>query len=147
MALRPTHDERKRGDTPGFPLYCPPERIQQACPLFFAALQPRFSPLWGRPPGLRLTSWSASFRPTNDNEKPPVTTAHLPVEQIRHLVHLLPFHRGAFWMGFRQPGSAQVVTPIDRTRLITLANERDEVRQSGPLVATPLRSVRQDKPG
>ena len=42
MALRPTHDERKRGDTPGFPLYCPPERIQQACPLFFAALQTRF---------------------------------------------------------------------------------------------------------
>ena len=43
-----------------------------------------------------------------------------PIEQIRHLVYLLAFHRDAFWIGFRQPGSGHVVVPVDRTGLITV---------------------------
>jgi len=69
----------------------------------------------------------------------------VPVEQIGHLIHLLAFHRDAFWIGFCHPGSGHVVVPVDRTGFITvqvrpIASERDEVPQSEPVVTAPLQS-------
>ena len=64
MDLRPIHDvEKKKGGHSGLLHSATAERIQQACPLFFAALQTRF--FNGVPMGTKMKNY---FSPPSWNQ-------------------------------------------------------------------------------
>ena len=59
----------------------------------------------------------------------------VPVEQIRHLIHALPFIGDALRVSFQQSAPGHIVAPIYRTRFIAVqvpavSCERDEVPHS-----------------